>query len=170
MVFFYLQSPQIAIKRIAHRVKHGGHYVPDEVVVRRYYRGLKNLTEIFMPIVDEWILYQFDKNEYHIIASGHKGDVYDLSANSIMKESDVTYYNHWTQRVLECCNQAVLDMITEEALHDGLVVMSDLQGNPIWVRAREVLEKNPGLKIKQVEYTPVEVDALDIINSTIKDG
>ena len=170
LVFFYLQSPQIAIKRIAHRVKHGGHYVPDEVVVRRYYRGLKNLTEIFMPIVDEWILYQFDKNEYHIIASGHKGDVYDLSANSIMKESDVTYYNHWTQRVLECCNQAVLDMITEEALHDGLVVMSDLQGNPIWVRAREVLEKNPGLKIKQVEYTPVEVDAPDIINSTIKDG
>ena len=122
------------------------------------------MTEIFMPIVDEWILYQFDNNEYHVIASGYKGDVYDLSANSIMKDSDSTYQNNWIQRVLECSNQAVLDMITEEALHDGLVVMSDLQGNPIWVRAREVLEKNPGLKIKQVEYTPVEVDAPDIIN------
>ena len=49
-------------------------------------------------------------------------------------------------------------MITECALHDELVVMIDNNERPIWVRAREVLEKNPGLKLSNVEYTPVEVD------------
>ena len=168
LVFFYLPSPELAIKRIAHRVKHGGHYVPDDVVIRRYHRGLHNLTNIFMPIVDEWLLYQFDNNNYRIIAKGFKGDTYDLADNSMMTENDVAYSEHWSQRVLESCNQAVLDMITEDALHDELVVMSDLQGNPIWVRAREVLEKNPGLKLKDVEYTPVEVDIQEIINSKVR--
>ena len=56
-------------------------------------------------------------------------------------------------------------MIIEEALHDGVVVMENRQGEPIWVKAREVLEKNPGLKLKDVEYTPIDVDIQEIINS-----
>ena len=165
LVFFYLPSPQMAINRIAHRVKHGGHHVPDDVVVRRYYRGLKNLKEIFMPIVDRWTLYRFESSSYVIIARGKKGDVYDLSDQSLMMENESTYFNEFDRRFIECCNQAVLDMIIEEALHDGIVVMEDRHGNPIWVKAREILEKNPGLKLKDVEYTPVDVDIQDIINS-----
>ena len=84
-------------------------------------------------------------------------------------ENDVKYSNSLIQRILECCNQAVLDMITEEALHDGVVVMEDPQGNPIWVKAREVLEKNPGLKLKNAEYTPIEVDIQQIIKDSIYD-
>ena len=49
-------------------------------------------------------------------------------------------------------------MIKEMTLHDELVVMTDRDGNPIWLKAREVLEKNPGLKLRNVEYTPVVVD------------
>ena len=56
-------------------------------------------------------------------------------------------------------------MITEDALHDGVVVMENRQGEPIWVKAHEVLEKDPGLKLKDVEYTPIEVDIQEIINS-----
>lgn len=56
-------------------------------------------------------------------------------------------------------------MITEDALHDGVVAMENRQGEPIWVKAREVLEKDPGLKLKDVEYTPIEVDIQEIINS-----
>lgn len=169
LLFFYLPSPQVAIQRVAHRVANGGHHIPDDVVVRRFYRGLKNLTEIFMPIVDTWIVYQFEKSKYRIIATGRKGDIYDITDNSIVMENDVKYSNSLIQRILECCNQAVLDMITEEALHDGVVVMEDPQGNPIWVKAREVLEKNPGLKLKNAEYTPIEVDIQQIIKDSIYD-
>ena len=157
LVFFYLPSPQMAIKRIAHRVKHGGHHVPDDVVIRRYHRGLKNLKDIFMPIVDRWSIYRYEGNAYILIAKGNKGETFDLN-NTIMMENNEPYLTEQDKRFIECCNQAVLDMITEEALHDGVVVMEDRQGNPIWVKAREILEKNPGLKLKDVEYTPVEVD------------
>ncbi len=164
LVFFYLPSPQIAISRIAHRVKNGGHYVPDDVVIRRYHRGLMNLKEIFMPIVNRWTVYRYENHSYTVIAKGRKGDTYDLTDQTLMTESDITYNNQLDRNFIECCNQAVLDMIIEEALHDGVVVMEDRQGNPIWVKAREVLEKNPGLKLKEVEYTPIEVNMQDIIN------
>ena len=164
LVFFYLPSPQLAIRRIAHRVKNGGHHVPDDVVVRRYYRGIKNLKEIFIPIVDHWDIYRYEGNAYVLLATGNKGETCDLFDDIIM-ENNVPYLTDHNIRFIECCNQAVLDMITEEALHDGVVVMEDRLGNPIWVKAREVLEKNPGLKLKDVEYTPIDVDIQDIINS-----
>ena len=83
----------------------------------------------------------------------------------MITDDNAPYLTEQNKRFIECCNQAVLDMITEEALHDGIVVMEDRHGNPIWVKAREVLEKNPGLKLKNVEYTPIEVDIQEIIHS-----
>ena len=165
LVFFYLPSPQLAIRRIAHRVKNGGHHVPDDVVIRRYYRGLKNLKEIFIPLVDHWDIYHYEGNAYVLMATGNKGESCHLFDNSIIMDSTAPYLTEQNKRFIECCNQAVLDMIIEEALHDGVVVMEDREGNPIWVRAREVLEKNPGLKLRDVEYTPIEVDIQEIINS-----
>lgn len=165
LVFFYLPSPQMAIRRIAHRVKNGGHNVPDDVVIRRYYRGLKNLKEIFTPIVDQWDVYRYEGNAYVLLASGKKGETCDLFDSSIIMDTTVPYLTEQNKRFIECCNQAVLDMIIEEALHDGVVVMENRQGEPIWVKAREVLEKNPGLKLKEVDYTPIEVDIQEIINS-----
>lgn len=167
LVFFYLPSPQIAIRRIAHRVKNGGHHVPDDVVIRRYHRGLKNLKEIFMPIVDHWDIYRYEGNAYVLLATGTKGETYHQFDNTVIMDNNVPYLSEQNKRFIECCNQAVLDMITEEALHDGLVVMTDASGNPIWVKAREVLEKNPGLKLKDVEYTPIEVDIQQIIKDSI---
>ena len=97
--------------------------------------------------------------------AGKKGETCNLYDSSIIMDNTVPYLSEQKKRFIECCNQAVLDMITEEALHDGVVVMEDQQGIPIWVKAREVLEKNPVLKLKEVEYTPIEVDIQEIINS-----
>lgn len=165
LVFFYLPSPQLAIDRVAHRVRNGGHYVPDNVVIRRYYRGLENLYTIFMPIVDRWVIYEYKDNGYLQIADGYKGDVLDMNEKKAMREDEVAYSSEQSRLMIECCNQAVLEMIQEMALHDELVVMTDLDGKPIWVKAREVLEKNPGLKSRNVEYTPIEVDVKQIVNA-----
>ncbi len=162
LVFFFLPSPEVAINRVAHRVRNGGHSVPDDIVRRRYYGRVKNLKEIFMPIVDKWSIFRYENDDYHLIASGRKGEVYDL-ANHIAMEEQTTYSASQLERFLAACNKAVLDMITECALHDELVVMIDKKDRPIWVRAREVLEKNPGLKRRDVEYTPIEVDLKEIV-------
>ena len=167
LLFFYLPSPHIAINRVAHRVKEGGHFVPDEIVVRRYYLGLKNLKEIFMPIVDYWEIYQCFNSDYIMVATGEKGELFDIEGENITMEPKQPYLTERQKRMIAACNQAVLDMITECALHDDLVVLTDRDDNPIWVRAREVLEKNPGLKRTDVEYTPVEVDIKKIISERL---
>ena len=57
LLFFWLESPAFAKERVVNRVKEGGHNIPEDVIERRYWLGLKNLFEIFMPIVDSWSLY-----------------------------------------------------------------------------------------------------------------
>ena len=52
LLFLWLSSPDQAIKRVASRVKQGGHNIPQEDIIRRYYRGLKNLLDMYLPIAD----------------------------------------------------------------------------------------------------------------------
>ena len=55
LLFFFLNSPELAIKRVKTRVEEGGHNIPQNVIRRRYENGLKNFFGIFKPIVDKWI-------------------------------------------------------------------------------------------------------------------
>lgn len=57
LLFFWLPSPQMAEERVAERVASGGHDIPQEVIHRRYWLGIENLFNIFIPIVDVWSLY-----------------------------------------------------------------------------------------------------------------
>lgn len=56
LLYFWLESPDLAIHRVRKRVSMGGHHIPDEVVVRRYHRGLSNLLNIYLPLCDRWLL------------------------------------------------------------------------------------------------------------------
>ena len=56
LLYFWLESPDLAIQRVKKRVSRGGHHIPDEVVVRRYHRGLSNLLNIYLPICDRWLI------------------------------------------------------------------------------------------------------------------
>jgi len=55
--FLALPSPEVALARVAERVRHGGHQVPDSVVRRRFTAGLKNFETLYKPLVDAWVLY-----------------------------------------------------------------------------------------------------------------
>lgn len=52
LLFLWLSSPELAIKRVARRVLQGGHNVEPEVIRRRYFSGLKNLVKYYLPIAD----------------------------------------------------------------------------------------------------------------------
>lgn len=58
LLFFWLSSPQMAIQRVAKRVSEGGHNIPKDTITRRYWLGLRNFFQIFMPIVDLWVFYE----------------------------------------------------------------------------------------------------------------
>ena len=51
LIFLYLDSPKEAKQRVAYRVKTGGHFISDDDIERRYYRGIKNLGE-YLEIAD----------------------------------------------------------------------------------------------------------------------
>ena len=58
MLFLRLESPELALKRVAHRVKQGGHHVPPEDVRRRYVRGWYNFEHHYRPLADAWAVYE----------------------------------------------------------------------------------------------------------------
>ena len=56
LLYFWLDSPQTAYVRVAKRVSEGGHNIPIDVIERRYYRGIKNLIDLYIPICDKWLV------------------------------------------------------------------------------------------------------------------
>lgn len=57
LTFLWLPDPDMAVARVAERVRSGGHNVPRHVVRRRYTRGIQNLFEIYRPLADHWHIY-----------------------------------------------------------------------------------------------------------------
>ena len=51
MIYIGLDSPEESINRIANRVKHGGHDIPEEIVRRRYANICKALSDV-LPLCD----------------------------------------------------------------------------------------------------------------------
>ncbi|MBD5234622.1 MAG: AAA family ATPase [Bacteroidales bacterium] len=58
LLFFWLSSPEMAIERVRKRVSEGGHNIPTETIIRRYWLGLQNFFNIFVPIVDSWMFFE----------------------------------------------------------------------------------------------------------------
>ncbi len=61
LLFFWLKNPELAKERVKTRVLEGGHNIPEDVIERRYYKGINNLFEIYLSIVDQALL--FDNSE-----------------------------------------------------------------------------------------------------------
>lgn len=57
LLYFWLESPEVACQRVEKRVKEGGHNIPIKVIFRRYFSGIENLFNIFIPLVDYWAIY-----------------------------------------------------------------------------------------------------------------
>lgn len=82
LLFFWLNSPELALQRVAERVSKGGHNIPEPIVRRRYVAGIKNLFQLFMNEVDYWTIY--DNSEYPAVqvASGGKDDEVNIIIES----------------------------------------------------------------------------------------
>ena len=70
LIFFWLDSPATAIKRVAQRVREGGHNIPQDVIVRRYHAGINNLFNLYMRQVDYWLLINNTQGTSEYVAEG----------------------------------------------------------------------------------------------------
>jgi predicted ABC-type ATPase len=57
IVFLWLPTAELAIARVAERVRAGGHDVPSDDVRRRFSRGRRNFFTRYRPLADTWRLY-----------------------------------------------------------------------------------------------------------------
>ena len=56
LIYLWLPSPELAVRRVAERVRLGGHGIPEEVIGRRYERSLNNFFRLYRPIADSWLI------------------------------------------------------------------------------------------------------------------
>ena len=71
LLFLWLSTPELAIQRVADRVRRGGHSVAESVIRRRYGRSLHNLFELYSPLADTWAVYDNSGNGSPLlVASG----------------------------------------------------------------------------------------------------
>ena len=85
LLYFWLNSPELAIRRVEDRVRSGGHNVPVEIIRRRYRAGARNLFTLYTPISDYWMVIDNSENPFKIIIEGKK--------EMVIEEHDSIIYN-----------------------------------------------------------------------------
>jgi predicted ABC-type ATPase len=58
LFFLALPSAELAIARVAQRVRQGGHAIPEAVIRRRFAAGRANFERVYRELVDAWALYE----------------------------------------------------------------------------------------------------------------
>lgn len=69
LVFLWLPSAEVAVERVAQRVRTRGHHVPTDTVRRRYERGLDNFRLLYRPLATTWRVYDSSVQEPRLIAA-----------------------------------------------------------------------------------------------------
>jgi predicted ABC-type ATPase len=67
MVFLCLSSVELALRRVADRVRQGGHNVPAAEVRRRFVRGWANFRNLYCPLADSWAIYDNSGETFRLV-------------------------------------------------------------------------------------------------------
>jgi predicted ABC-type ATPase len=91
LIFFWLDSVSLAIERVKTRVLEGGHDIPKPVIIRRYFSGLTNLFNLYIPICDYWMIFNNSKTPSELVAEGYSDKDVDIknihTFNTIKQQS-----------------------------------------------------------------------------------
>ena len=74
VAFLSLSGPDLAVARVAERVRRGGHDVPEAVVRRRFAAGLKNFFGRYLALADTWQMFDNSADDPRLVAAGRAGE------------------------------------------------------------------------------------------------
>ncbi|MFH0887389.1 MAG: AAA family ATPase [bacterium] len=72
IIYFFVDDPEIALARIKVRVQAGGHDVPKEDVIRRFYRSKVNFWNLYKGLADDWTIFYNGFEKAIPVATGEK--------------------------------------------------------------------------------------------------
>lgn len=90
LIFFWLRNPELAKERVKTRVNEGGHNIPPDVIERRYIKGIKNLFEIYIEIVDQVLIFDNSEGKPILIAEKNSGE--EIIVHSTKKFNNLKSY------------------------------------------------------------------------------
>lgn len=70
LIFVALDGPDLAVTRVATRVRAGGHDVPEPVIRRRWQVGLRSFFDLYLDLVDDWVLIDNSQSSPVVVAEG----------------------------------------------------------------------------------------------------
>ena len=78
LLYFWLNSPELAIERVRARVEAGGHNIPEATIRRRYSVGIYYFFNTYAPICERWILADNSQVPFRVIADGSKNEIMNI--------------------------------------------------------------------------------------------
>lgn len=85
LIYSYLDNPILCENRIKIRVLNGGHNIPKEDIVRRFYRSKNNFWNIYKDLTDEWNLFYNGTSEYILVAQRNNNEI-EIFSESLYNE------------------------------------------------------------------------------------
>ena len=68
LLYFWLQTIELAKERVKTRVLEGEHNIPEENIERRFKRGINKLFEIYIDVVDALLIFDNSFGKQQLIA------------------------------------------------------------------------------------------------------
>lgn len=75
LFFLWIPTVEVALARIADRVRRGGHDIQEKVVRRRFHKGLQNLFTRYRSVLDSWMLFNNSGTVPQLIAREELGEI-----------------------------------------------------------------------------------------------
>lgn len=109
VIYFWLDSPERAMERVKARVEKGGHNIPVETIIRRYYVGLDYLFNDYMKICDRWILADNSQPPFKVVAEGFR------ETGEVIVRDAATF-----ERIKKACEDGRVRLSEEEGDGDAI--------------------------------------------------
>ena len=93
LLFFWLKNSDLAKERVKTRVLEGGHNIESNVIERRYLKGIINLFDIYLPIVDQVLIFDNSEGNHKLVAEKSISDQLNIIDTEKFKELKNYYDN-----------------------------------------------------------------------------
>lgn len=103
-----LESPDLHIQRVAARVRHGGHFIPEEIIRKRYERSRLNLVQLLPSLT---ALRVYDNSDQADPEAGEQPAprlVLHLERGRIVGPEDLSHTPEWAKPIVAAALQHIL--------------------------------------------------------------
>ncbi|OYT17315.1 MAG: zeta toxin [Bacteroidetes bacterium 4572_77] len=91
VLYFWLNTSDLAVERVKVRVEEGGHHIPEDTIRRRYDLGISNMFNLYIPVADYWMFIDNSKSPFDVLADGRKEEE-NIKNKLIWTELKQEYY------------------------------------------------------------------------------